>query len=346
MNKNYWFFLTKLAMVLAIIGVVVGVILQAGANHPRLRFPSISDITTQFITDMGQSFNKEASLRLTSQGPFKWDNEKDLGFTDALGEWANTYEQDAIVYFRRDKDAVWQEKALRVMSSVDQIADELSDMMGKECFSAEDANGRKLPIYLPETAEEYNRVVNMLCDGHRMPTKKEGCSILSLGPLGCKSEGIVIHPDTFNSEDELRYVLRKEMARYAYVSSMDYNESLDHQLWFVDGLLEHFANPNQVDSLSQSVMSFIEGDFDLLKKSLASSEVAQGAGAAFFDFLTDTQGKEKLSKLIQDSFTNGLDDAFSDLDLDFDKVKGDWLNDLLGIDAEGVLDSVRDAIDP
>ena len=331
MRNKYWLFLTELAVLFAIIGVIVGIVIHTGANHPPMRFPDINKVTTQFIEEMEQMVYKDASLSLSSQGPFKWDNEKDLGFSDLLGEWANEIEQDAIVYYRRDKDAAWQEKALSVISSVDQISEELSDMIGRICCSANDANGRRIPVYLPESAQEYTQVLGELCNGLHSPSNKNGCSIINIGPLGCKNSGIVLHPDSFDTEEDYLYVLRKEMARYAYLSSVDFCETINHQSWFTEGFLEYFARPaHSFEALSESVIDFIEDGFDLSAENIAMGEVAQQAGAAFFDYFVSTQGEESFSRLIQDSFTSSLDSVFVALNLDFEQIKQDWLQTIRG----------------
>ena len=219
------------------------------------------------------------------------------------------------------------------MSKVDRISESLSDLLGRVCCASDSSNGRKLPVYLPEDDQEYLQVLEKLCDGKKSPSNKSGSSVISIGPLGCKDNGIVIHPDSFKDSKEYEYVLRKEMARYAYLSSLDFNEAINHQSWFTEGFVEYFARG--VDTLSVFSNEMIDS---IEKNLLLNEEEAQGKiaspqiGAAFLLYFSDSQGAEKFSEFIQESFKGSLDSAFVSVGVDFQKVKADWIQSLRGMD--------------
>jgi len=333
-NKRISSFGVLLALFLAV-AVILGLIFQTGANHPPMRFPDIGDVTTQFLSDMAKSEYRDVRLSLASQGPFKWDNKKDLGQSKILGDWSNEMDQDFIVYFRRDNDAVWQEKAQSIISSVDRIANELSDCMGEICCSSESANGRRLPIYLPTTTEEYLQVIGQLCDGHAAPSNRDGCSFISIGPLGCKNEGIVLNPELLSSSENVEYTLRKEIARYVYLSSLDYSEDIEQEEWFSDGILEFFAAASDTSEvLSEELISYIENGFELNQSKSTRKDINSQVGAAFLRYLSKTEGEDKVYDLIQESFRVGIDSVFSSMNLDFQKIKQSWLCVLQGLPEE------------
>ena len=338
MNKKQIETLSGVGILFLIVAAVLGIIVQSGASHPPLRFPSIAEQTASFIMDMAKREYKDANVSLLTQGPFKWENEKDLGVSKLLGEWSKEFDHDAVVYFRRDKDAEWQEKAQTVLSQIDRISEDLSGLLGKICCVSDSANGRKLPIYLPEDDQEYMQVLEKLCDGRMTPTNKKGGSVIGIGPLGCKDDGIVIHPDAFADPKDYEAVLRREMARYAYLSSVDFNEVIDHQSWFTEGFVELFgAGAETVESFSKETIDLLEREFSLERSGAGGKDITPEMGAAFLRYISSSLGEEKLTELIQDSFKVSLDSAFVAMGLDFQEVKSDWINSLRMIEEEAQL---------
>lgn len=329
MNKKQLLIFSKLGFFFLILAGLFGVVVHTGANHPPLRFPSIGGKTAQFIMDMAQREYKDVSLSLSKQGPFRWDNKKDLGFSSVLGQWKVEADHDAVVYYRRDKDAIWQQKAQSVLSKADRITEELTGLMGKVCCVADSSNGRKLPIYLPENDQEFMQVLDKLCDGQRIPSNKNGSSVINIGPLGCKDNGIVIHPDSFVDAQDYEYVLRKEMARFAYLSSVDFNKVINQQAWFTDGLVEFFAAGDEgVTEPSEEMIESIKDGLCLGEDGALAKGLDPKIGAAFLQYLSKTQGQEKLTELIQDTFRVSLDSAFVASGLDFQQTKQEWINSL------------------
>ena len=314
------------------IALVFGFIIHTGANHPPMRYPDIGSITSGFINNLSQTMLREASLSLSSQGPFNWGNAKDLGFDKVLGEWANELDPETIVYFRRDKDATWQGRAQQILSNVDVIAEELSECLGQICCSADSANGRKIPIYLPETSQEYAQVLEKLCNGRGTPTAGGGSSVIEIGPLGCQNKGIVLHPDLFAAGEDVAQALRKEMARYAYFSSVDYNEDIDHPAWFTEGFLDYFAQESEsVLDLSKDLTDWAEKEFTLSGDVLSKNVKAQAqAGASFLQFLADQKGDDTLEHLMHSSLSESLESAFSENGIDFEALKSEWIQMLRG----------------
>ena len=299
----------------------------------------------KYVRNLAQREYRDVCLSISSQGPFKWDNKNDLGFSKVLGEWANELDQQSVIYFRRDKDAVWQERAQKVLSEVDIIADELSRKLGRICCSADSANGRKLPVYMPETGQEFAQVLENLCDGLRAPTNGEGCSVIQIGPLGCQDKGIVLHPDLFSSDGNLVYTLRKEMARYAYLSSVDYDEEISHPSWFTEGLIDYLAaKADTLAFLGEEITSLAEKELELGAENLFKGDAASKAGASFIQFLESIVGSDAFTDLIQVTFSEPLDSAFSKAGIDFQEVKESWINTLRGV-TEELSETVQDAAD-
>jgi len=306
--------------------ILFGIVIHSGCNHPPLKYPLIGDISSRYINGLAQMGYREVCLSLTTQGPFKWDNESDLGVSDLLGAWANEADHDGVVYFRRDKDAVWQERAREVLHSVEQISDQISAQFGMVCCSADSANGRRIPIYIPENAQEYAEVLASLCDGLKMPTDDKGCSVIKIGPLGCLNKGIVIHPDLFESGKDYEQTLRKELARYAYYSSVDYNQEIDHPAWFTEGLLKYLSGDCDT-TMTRNMSEMAEKVFDP-GTTQVSEDAASRIGSSFIDFIVHEKGEEVLSSVIQGSFSENLETAFSDEGIDLEALKQEWIQSL------------------
>lgn len=335
-NKKTISSFAKLGIAFVTIAVLFGIIIQAGANHPPMRFPDIGDTTSGFIHDLAQKEHQNVSLKLSSQGPFKWDNDSDLGSGKKLGEWAQEFDSEAMIYYRRDKDAIWQGRAQGVLESVDRICEELSEEMGKICCSPDSANGRRLAVYLPETSQEYSELVLALSGGKQTPNSTSGCSFIQIGPLGCKNEGIVIHPDMFSPEQDYRPILRKELARYALYSSVDYNQNVDIPDWISEGYVEYFAQCASDLSdihISKDITDLAETALKTVGKSIGmKGRTAATAGASLLQFISQQQGgDDMMSSLLQHVFSEPGKDPFSSTGLDFEQIKKDWAQTLRGI---------------
>lgn len=338
-NKKTISSFAKLGIAFVAIAVVFGIIIQAGANHPPLRFPEIGEIATGFIQNLAQKEHQDVSLKLSSQGPFKWDNDSDLGAGKKLGQWAQEFDSEALIYYRRDKDAIWQGRAQGVLESVDRICEELSEEMGRICCSPDSANGRRLAVYLPETSQEYAELVLAMSNGEQAPNSTSGCSFIQIGPLGCKSEGIIIHPDLFSQGQDYRPVLRKELARYAFYSSVDFNQDVDIPDWLSEGYVEYFsmhASDLSDISISKDITDLAESALNTLGKSIGmKGRSAATAGASLLQYISQQQGGDNnLSSILQKAFSEPGKDPFSSSGLDFEKMKKDWAQTLRGILSE------------
>lgn len=326
MNKQLTSVLLKIGIPFLVLAIVVAIVMQSGANHPPMRFPSIDDVTHGFLERLSKMSGNSSSVSLLSQGPFNWDNSKDLGFSKDLGEWSNEAYNDAVVYFRRDKDAQWQEKALSVLNTMEDMSSRLSGTFGNVC-SAIEANGRKIPVYLPENEAEYRAVLEKLSDGMTLPIDKNGCSFINIGPLGCQEKGIVLNPSSFIGDD-YNDVLRKEITRYAYLASMDLNETVNHAAWFVEGLIDYLAKgAEDLADITPEMIDYIENDFNLIAESYSSksNEMASEIGRLFLQYYSARFGDSSLEEVIQMSLGTGITDILNDLNLDLDSVKDEWI---------------------
>ena len=338
-NKKSISTFAKLGIAFVVMALILGVIIQMGANHPPLRFPSIGEKASGFLQNLAQKEHQDVSLSLMPQGPFGWDNEDDLGAGKKLGQWAKEFDSDALVYYRRDKDAVWQGRAQNVLESIGRISDELSDEMGRICCSPDSANGRKLAVYLPQTSQDYADLVAYLAKGERAPSSTNGCSFIQVGPLGCKNNGIVLHPDLFAPGKDFRPVLRREMARYAFYSSVDFNQDVDIPDWLSEGYVEYFSM--QASELTD--ISISKDLTDLAETALQGLGISAGmkgksvstAGASLIQYISMQQGGgDALTSIFQQFFANPAQDAFETSGLNFDEIKTQWAQTLRGVLSE------------
>lgn len=329
MDRKTLLFFVKVGLFFSAIAIIVALIIQRGANHPPLRYTDIASSSFDYIDRLASRHDSRSCISFHKQGPFNWSNESDLGMKTTLGKWANESNVDAVVYFRRDKDAIWQSRAQNVRGAVDKIADELDDLLGT-VLNSDHSNNRKMPIYLPENGEEYLDVVQNLCGEMHLPHQNGSASVIELGPLGCQSKGLVIDPSMFSSDEsgtqDYRVTLRREIARYSYLSNVDFEKNASQSSWFVEGLIEYFADGERYeDTLSQELVDYIRKDVSLSSDSF-KGQMGDAASSLFFTFYKEMFGEEALSELVQYSYTESVDSLFSSKQIPLDTLKQNWID--------------------
>ena len=326
--KKYIITIVKFGLIFLLIAVGIGKLYNTGIHRPPLKYANISDQSKQYIDKVVKN-NKDLGLSYVEQGPFDWNNTEDYAYEK--DGWAYEEDKDFIVYYKRDRNAIWQTNAQEVLMQARENVGLLEDLFGKYYY-ASDMNGRKLAIYLPDSPSLYKQTVCDLMETTNYDTKDvAGITITQIGILGCKTKGIVLSPECFEYEPEEPNgyipVLKHEMNHYVFFSSLDYEKNVKHYLWVSEGIAEYFSNPT-VNYLNTDEVKFIEEKCYLNAEFPRERHSAYWAGESFFRFLEANKGVQMVSKFLNDSYTLPTDSVFAKNALDIEQLHIDWVSNI------------------
>ena len=332
MKKKVISKIATMVVVLAVIALVIAKLYDIGTHRPSLVYRQLSPETIFWISQFN-NMDPESIIKAAGVGPFNWDNKDDIGQNHSLGEWKKEETANTIIYYRKDREALGQVKARRVADCVENIILELPSYLGTYHYP-QDLNGRKLAIYLPDDDDEYTTLLNKLSDNSSAGTSKFGCSIIAIGPLGCQNKGIILHPTGFQmntEEGDAQYirVLRRELAYYTYMASLDYNHDTHRFTWFVQGITENFARESSpLPPVKPEVVEKVERECHLNAEFPAKNKLNQWAGTSFIQFFESTKGRSALTDLINATYLIPVDSALMQINPDLENFKQQWIQSI------------------
>lgn len=307
--------------------VIMALIYMAGRQRRPLVYKYIPDENKVWISHLNDDY--KYAITDVEKGPYKWDNDKDLGVKE---EWSKAEDPNFIVYYHEDDRNVWSTRAELVLKWANEAILDLENLMGKYYFP-EDVNGRKLAIYLPEKAANYASLINRLMEQQCNSIGSIGICIVQIGPLGCQTKGIVLHPDCFDpstgEKNSARKTLRHEMDHYVYFSSLNYSKELGHPLWTIEGMAEYFCDRSGHQINSMDSISFINENCDLSKNFPAQWNSSYWAGESFYRFVADENGSVGVSEFIKGLYEHKVDTAIMIAFPEIQDVHELWVNNLL-----------------
>lgn len=332
MNKKVLSKITTMVVVMAVIAFVIAKLYDIGTHRPSLVYRQLSPETIFWISQFN-NMDPESIIHAAGVGPFDWDNKDDIGQNHSMGHWGKEETANTVIYYRKDREALGQVKARRVADCVENIILELPSYLGTYHYP-QDINGRKMAIYLPDNDEEYNVILNKLSDNSTAGTSKFGCSVIAIGPLGCQCKGIILHPTGFTTnteEGDAQYirVLRRELAYYTYMASLDYNRDTHRFAWFVRGITENFARESYpLPAFKPEVVQVMERECHLNAEFPAKNKMNQWAGTSFIQFFESTQGRSALTDLITATYLIPVDSALMQVNPDLENFKQQWIQSI------------------
>ena len=178
--------------------------------------------------------------------------------------------------------------------------------------SQEKMNGRKLPIYLAKTEDDFRSICKQL--GHGDPgTWAIGLYCFQYSVNGVYTDGIIISPNAWSVSDllindqtddlDLKKTLWHEMNHFMYFTNWDYAQASKPSLWFTEGLAEYFSE--NYDRLT------VVGDhkkYDLTKDFMdGNSEYWVGMSA--YLCLEQNYGINAVSNMVVSSYDSSIDQA-------------------------------------
>ena len=330
MNKTKLTFI-KFGVAFLAIALLVGKTYDIGIHRPPLKYAHIPTSTQEYVKDLRKN-TKDQGITIKTKGPFDWDNNKDLG-QKKEGKWHHEEDENFIVYYHHDKDALWQARAQDVLHHARENIDYLKDLFAVYFYAA-DMNGRRLSIYLPENEGVYASTISDLMEiPHVDSSGSLGITITEVGPLGCMTKGIVLNPKCFAVEpyeiNGFVKVLQHEMCHYVFFSALDYSKDIKHYLWVSEGIAEYFCDRhNHMQVHGQDSIEFIENNCQLYHEFPHEKNAAYWAGESFFRFMEKKGKKDAVRQFIQDAFTHATDSLFILRKLPPQEVHQQWVQSL------------------
>ena len=330
MRNNSKRTLLIIGIVFFIIALLVGKTYDIGLNRPPLKYAHIPDVTKGYIRNLDQN-NRDQGVKVSDIGPFDWENDKDLGQDKIQKEWEQVENENFIVYYQPDENAVWQGHALNVLRHAQENIEPLRDLFGTY-FYPSDMNGRRLSIYVPSNAAKYKETVcKLLEESNYDVTDVAGITITEIGPLGCLTRGIVLSPDDFDVEPEhingFAKVLQHEMSHYVFFTALDYNKDVSHYLWLSEGIAEYFCQRHE----SQQVRGADSIDYISLNCQLNDEfprEASYWAGESFFLFVERDMGRKTVKNFLFNAYQCSTDSVFIKMDMSPELLHQQWVESL------------------
>lgn len=216
-----------------------------------------------------------------------------------------------IIYYSK-KDSVAEKNKALISQRYAHDAVPLGELFMKNYPYPSQMNGRKLPIYLAKTVDDFRSISKQL--GHGGPgTWAIGMYCFQFSISGVYTDGIIISPEAWSTSDffidaktedeKLKKTLWHEMNHFMYFTNWDYTQTSKPSLWFTEGLAEYFAeNYDRLNYMGN------HKNYDLTKDFMdGNSEYWVGMSAYFC--LEKYFGKGKISDIVSNSYKNSIDKA-------------------------------------
>lgn len=338
MRKKYGLTLLKIGIVFFAIALLVGKAYDTGLHRPPLKYANIPDVTKEYLKNLDRS-NRDQGFTISDIGPFDWDNTSDYGQNqpsvldsdDPQEEWKKVENENFIVYYEYDEDALWQAHALDVLRVAQETIEPLKELFGVYYYPST-VNGRRLALYLPSNTAKYKETVCELLEKPNYDiTNVAGVTITEIGPLGCLTRGIVLSPDDFDVPDDhingFVKVLQHEMNHYVFFTSLNYNNDVHHYLWISEGIAEYFCRRHNGHQVSDpDSINFIRTKCNLNAE--FTMEASYWAGESFFNFMDQTMGKNTLKSFLETAYQCSTDSVFIKMGMPAPDTHEDWVESL------------------
>lgn len=319
-----------LTAIFCVTAFFVGKVYKTGQDRPPLKYSLIPKSTLDVLNRLG---GINSGIIVDINGGGSWSNENDLGNLEEES-WSKEEDEYFIVYYHRDKEALWQGRALDIVREANKNIPILTELMGKYYYPA-DVNDRKLSIYLPVTESEYTNVISKILGQPFSDKGTIGLTICTISLAGCKTDGIVLNPCLFESKDRRNgYVLTllHEMNHYVYNTSIDYSKEIEYYNWQKEGLADFCCERNKGSDPryfpTNDQIDFIKGKCRLNQNFPEETNAPYWAGEQFFYYMEDTYGRDSLKKFIQETYTQKINDVFHAHSIDEKTEQEKWVQSL------------------
>ena len=277
-------------MVLLIMGLIFKSFISIFLSPiPPIRYSHIPKETIDFIkhiTDQGIVVNNHPK-------PDDWNNDKPG--EDYLKEYKSIEDANFIIYYLPEK--ILAARASITLKNANSAITPLERMMGVY-FYPDKQNNRKLPIFLTNSAEEYNSLIQHFI--HNSGGGSTGITCFELSSFGFRTLGIVLSKDIWviGNEDLARIVLWHEMNHYVFFTALDIVKNPAPLKWVTEGTAEYFAeNTSRLHDVDKTKCSGIH-----LSNELNNQYDNYWVGYTALLGAEKTYGKATISNFIRQNF--------------------------------------------
>lgn len=230
--------------------------------------------------------------------PDDWDKYESHGMDSLSDDYF-------IVYYPKSDD--WKAKAEDILEFGHKSVPELDRMMNGYPAPAK-VNGRKVPVYLAESDEQFSDLAYEI--GNCSASGAVGLFMFEYSYYGFKPLGILISDDVYESDPGLpkgmtyaENVFRHELNHFAYFYHFDFETLKEPSLWFTEGIAEYFGKSEY------RIESMTDGDIDLSRKSSVPAGEEYWVGYTAMLYIEKKYSQTAVYKIASNSCTMPLEQA-------------------------------------
>lgn len=224
-------------------------------------------------------------------------------------------EDEYFVFFYSAKDSVVERNKALICQRYAHQAIPRGELYMKNYPYPNQLNGRKLPIYLANTEDDFRNICVQL--GHGDPGLWAiGLYCFRFGGDKVYTDGIIISPMAWTVADilitpqtedkELKQTLWHEMNHFMYFTNWDFTQTSEPRLWFTEGLAEYFAeNYDRLNEVGNYNQLSLTDDF----RGGGNSEY--WAGLSAYLCLEKQHGKAIVCQVVQTSYKTSIDESLN-----------------------------------
>ncbi len=222
-------------------------------------------------------------------------------------------EDEYFIFFYSAKDSVVERNKALVCQRYAHQAIPRGELFMKNYPYPNQLNGRKLPIYLANTDDDFRNICIQL--GHGDPGLWAiGLYCFAFGGEKVYTDGIIISPRAWivdekdltpqTDDDELKQTLWHEMNHFMYFSNWDFTQTDQPRLWFTEGLAEYFSeNYDRLYEVGNHNSLSLTDDFR------GGGNTEYWAGLSAYLCLEKLYGKAAVYNVVQTSYKNSIDNS-------------------------------------
>lgn len=288
-----------------------------GKDTPPLIAAKIPEKTKEFFRNLAlkeSEINIDFIKKLTKRD---YDNKKDYGKkTDK--DFKLLEDEYFIIYYHNNANEL--ERAHMTILAANNAIPYLKALFGKYFYPTL-VEGRKLPIYLANSREDYNQI----CRGMGFDPINWSAAITHMtydnqGKSVCR--GIVLSEMVYNKDDvnEIKPTLWHEMAHYVHFTAVDLTKKVNFYNWEYEGIASYFAGEIRQVPNDKGLINSIR-----LNEQTANYLDSYWVGDQFYCYLKSKYGQGIIPKLIQTSYTEPITYVMTDFTkLSFEGIQADW----------------------
>lgn len=308
MKNNLSVFLTFLVygIIVSLMGyAIVNVVLKPQSPLIEAEIPQETIDWFKGLIDGGSDIG--GILGPDNRAPSDWSKYENI---DSMLSIEDEY---FIIYYSQKDSVVERNKALISQRYAHEAIPIGELFMKKYPYpSQEEMNGRKLPIYLAKTVDDFRNICKQL--NHGDPgTWAIGLYCFQYSLSGVYTDGIIISPVAWSVEDsqidektedvELKKTLWHEMNHFMYFTNWDFSQASQPNLWFTEGLAEYFAENYDRLKLVEDHQKYE------LTDDIQDGNSEYWVGMSAMMCLEKLYGKSVISDIVSNSYQNSIDEA-------------------------------------